>query len=163
MPASSYPATAVLAALFVGLVVGAGAVAFATPTVQPISATSSLSAATGCLGPNETTPTSWVGRAPAGDRTTFLFNRTFTHDSPSIRIDGTVEEQADGVYVYRLTTSPDEGSEKTPSDDCIPRTKMDAVASIPSDYESFTVTFDGEEMVTIENDGSNPLFRTLEG
>ncbi|ELZ82937.1 hypothetical protein C453_13036 [Haloferax elongans ATCC BAA-1513] len=163
MSATSYPATAVLAALFVGLVVGAGAVAFATPAEQVVSPTSSIAAATGCLEAGESAPTSWVGRAPAGDRTTFVFNRTFTHDAPSLRIEGSVEEQADGVYVYRLTTSPDEDGEKTPSEDCTPRTNMDAVASIPSDYESFTVTFDGEEMVTIENDGSNPLFRTLEG
>ncbi|ELZ77404.1 hypothetical protein C455_13745 [Haloferax larsenii JCM 13917] len=163
MPSTSYPATAVLAALFVGLVVGAGVVAFATPTDLTVSPTSSTAAATGCLGPDESAPTSWVARAPAGDRTTFIFNRTFTHDAPSVRIEGTVEEQADGVYVYRLTTSPDEDSEKPPSEDCTPRTKLDAVVSVPSEYESFTVTVDGEELVTIENDGSNSLFRTLEG
>ena len=159
----SYSLTALVAVFLVGIVLGGVGVAFVTPTETTASPTSSITAATGCLGPDETAPSSWVVRMPAGDQTSFAFNRTFTHETPSVRIDGDVEMVADGEYVYRLTTSPDEDSEKTPSDDCTPRTTMDAVVSIPSDYETFTVTFDGEEMVTIDNDGSNPVYRTLEG
>ncbi|KAB1196057.1 MULTISPECIES: hypothetical protein [Haloferax] len=160
---SSYSLTALVAVFVVGVVLGGASVAFVTPTETTTSPTSSISAATGCLAPDETAPSSWVVRMPAGEQTTFAFNRTFTHETPSVRIDGTVETVADGEYVYRLTTGPDEDSQKPPSDDCTPRTTMDAVVSIPSDYESLTIVFDGEEMVTIENDGSNPLYRPLEG
>ncbi|MCO8267362.1 hypothetical protein NKF06_12385 [Haloferax sp. AB510] len=159
----SYSMTALVAVFLVGLVLGGVGVTFVTPTETASSPTSSIAAATGCLVDGETAPSSWAVRMPAGEQTSFAFNRTFTHDTPSVRIDGDVEMVADGEYVYHLTTSPDEDSEKTPSEDCTPRTTMDAVVTIPSDYETFTVTFDGEAMVTIENDGSGPLFRSLEG
>ncbi|WP_411963671.1 hypothetical protein [Haloferax sp. YSMS24] len=160
---TSYSTTALVAVFVVGVVLGGVVVASVSPTETTVSPTSSITAGTGCLAADETAPSSWVVRMPAGEQTSFAFNRTFTHETPSVRIDGSVETVADGEYVYRLTTSPDEDSEKTPSDDCTPRTTMDAVVTIPSDYETFTVTFDGEEMVTFENDGSNPVYRTLEG
>ncbi|WP_416841191.1 hypothetical protein [Haloferax sp. DFSO52] len=157
----SYSTAALVAVFLVGVVLGGAGVAFVTPTETTTSPTSSIAAAAGCLAPDETAPSSWIVRVPAGDQTTFAFNRTFTHETTGVRIDGTVDTPESGVYVYRLTTTPED--EKPSSDDCTPRTTMDAVVSIPSDYESFTVTVDGEEMVTIENDGSNPLFRTIEG
>ncbi|KAB1194044.1 hypothetical protein GJR96_11585 [Haloferax sp. MBLA0076] len=159
---SSYSAPALVAVFVVGVVLGGATVAFVTPTEMAASPTSSISSGTGCLAADESSPASWVGRTPAGEQTTFVFNRTFTHETPSVRIDGTIENPEDGVYIYRVTATPEE-DDKPPSDDCTPRTTMDAVVSIPSDHESFTVTFNGEEMVTLENEHSAPLFRTLEG
>jgi hypothetical protein len=38
----------------------------------------------------------------------------------------------------------------------------DGVASVPSDYETFRVVFDGRTMATVQNDGSNVILRRLE-
>ncbi|REA01369.1 hypothetical protein DEQ92_18680 [Haloferax sp. Atlit-6N] len=159
---ASYSAVALLAVFFVGLVVGAGVVVYSLPTETTTSPTSSMTTATGCLLADETAPSSWVGRMPAGEQTTVAFNRTFTHDAPSVVVRGELDTAEDGVYVYRITTAPDEDGEKEPSDDCVPRTTLDAVVSVPSDFDSVTVTFDGEEMVRFEAGDSSPLFRTLE-
>lgn len=153
----------VVVAFLVGALVGAGAVTVVFPAEQTVSPTSSYAAATGCLAPDERAPASWVVRVPSGDRTTFVFNRTFTHDPASVRVNASVETESEGDYVYRLTTEPDpDAAEKEVPEDCTPRTTLDAVVSVPSDYRTFTVVVDGRELVTIENDGSQPLYRTLE-
>ncbi|POG56324.1 hypothetical protein [Haloferax marisrubri] len=160
---ASYPAIALLAVFFVGLVAGSAVVAYSIPTETTTPPTASMTTATGCLLPDETAPSSWVGRVPAGDRATVAFNRTFAHDAPSLAVSGELDSSEDGVYVYRITTAPDEDEQKAPSDDCVPRTRLDAVVSVPSDYDSVAVTFDGEELVRFEGGDSSPLFRTLEG
>lgn len=153
----------VVVAFLVGALVGAGAVAFVTPADRTVSPTSSYTAATGCLAPDERAPASWIVRVPGGDQTTFAFNRTFTHEPASVRLNASVESPSEGDYVYRLAVEPDpDADQKTVPDDCTPRTTLDAVVSVPSDYRTFSVVFDGRELVTIENDGSGPLYRTLE-
>ncbi|MDS0299062.1 hypothetical protein NDI76_09935 [Halogeometricum sp. S1BR25-6] len=158
----SYTSRTVVAVFVVGLLVGGGAVAFVLPGSVTTSPTSSTGAATGCVADPPAGPSSYLVRVPDGDLTTFLFNRTFAHESTSLQIRGTVETPEPGTYVYRVTTTPDADSEKPAPEDCTPFTRMDGVASVPSDYERFSVVVDGETLATVENDGSHVIFRRVE-
>jgi hypothetical protein len=152
-----------VAAVFVGgLLVGGGGVAYVLPATTTTSPTSSTGAATGCAADPPAGPSSYLVRVPGGDQTTFVFNRTYAHEAAALDFETTVENPAPGAYVYRITSSPDTDAGKEPPEDCTPVTRLDGVASVPSDYETFRVVFDGRTAVTVENDGSHVILRRLE-
>ncbi|SFH06883.1 hypothetical protein SAMN04488063_0074 [Halopelagius inordinatus] len=156
----SFTMRALVAAFLVGLLLGGGAVAYVLPSSVTTSPTSSLGAATGCQADAPTEPVSWLVRVPDGDRTTFVFNRTFSHEEPSLRLEGSVEQPEPGEYVYRIDAAPD--SDEKPAADCTPVTRLDAVVSVPSDYRTFSVVYDGDELVTVEKGDSLPAFVPVE-
>jgi hypothetical protein len=158
----SYDLRTVVAVFVVGLLVGGGGVAYALPAATTTGPTSSTGVATGCVADPPAGPSSYLVRVPSGDQTTFVFNRTYAHEAAALDVDATVENPAPGVYVYRIASSPDADAGKEPPEDCTPVSRLDGVATVPSDYETFRVVFDGRTMATVENDGSHVILRRPE-
>ncbi|WP_254821150.1 hypothetical protein [Haloglomus halophilum] len=155
-----------IAVLLAGLVVGAVAGGLAVAATQsPQSGVSvpsmGTTAATGCLSGDE--PRAWVGQTSvdAGEyRAVYLQNYSFTHDTPNLAVRGDLTEASDGRWELALTTEAETPTKEVP-DDCQPRTTVSASAALPPEFETLTVTLDGDEIVVIEHSGKQPAFRYL--
>ncbi|WP_458207867.1 hypothetical protein [Haladaptatus sp. NG-SE-30] len=148
--------------IIIGLVLGVVVMQFVTPPLSGTSVPShGLSTATGCV--DEDDPRAWIGQVPNGDhRSVYLMNYSFVHDEPDIEVRADLNESAPGEWVLAVTTSPG-NSEKQPSDDCQPRTTMDASVALPTSAETLTVTIDGKQVAIIETQAHSPRFRHLDG
>lgn len=155
-----------IAILIAGLVVGALAGGLAVAAIQsPDSGVSvpsmGTTAATGCLSGDE--PRAWVGQTSAGAgeyRAVYLQNYSFTHDTPNLAVRGNLTDEGDGRWELALTTEPDTPTKEAP-EDCQPRTTVSASAALPPEFETLTVTLDGDEVATVRNSGNQPAFRYL--
>lgn len=145
-----------------GLLVG-GAVGYAlVPTERVSSPSYGMSTATGCATDPETG--GWIGRVPASETETIVLNLTFTHDVADVDVRGNLSESAPGRYRFAVLVTPGEGGKGEPPEDCTPRTTLDASVSLPNDYRSLAVLFDGTVVTEVGNrERSFATFRTLPG
>lgn len=149
--------------VLVGVVVGVGIPtpgAASTPVSTPTLSTAS---ATGCVE-GGVEAGGWVGQMPAGGNArTVAVNYTVPHDAADVNVSGSLTRQGQtGDYVLALTTTPVADSAKgDPPENCQPRTKMEAVAALPNDFETLTVVVNDETVTEVRNSESSASFRVL--
>lgn len=151
-------------AFAVGLLLGAAAVAGGAaliPTDETRSPAASMTTATGTAAEDAALPPSWIARIPASGESLVVLNYTYTHDDPSLdhRVD--VGETSPGAYVLNVSAAPADDAKADPPAGRIPRTRVEAVASLPSDYDAVTVRFDGRDLATLRNPGSSVEFHPV--
>ena len=151
-------------AFIVGLLIGAAAVAgvgATLPTDETRSPTASMTTSTGSVAENATLPASWIAQLPAGDDPVVVLNYTYTHEAMSLDHRIAVEETAPGEYVVNVSATPADDGKADPPAGQVPRTHVEAVASLPGDYDTVTVRFDGRDLATLSNPGSSIEFRSV--
>ena len=159
---NQFPKLAV--AFVVGLAVGAAAVAGVgalIPVDETRSPTASMTTSTGTVAENATLPDSWIAQVPAGDASLVVLNYTYTHAEPSLDHRVAVEKSGPGAYVVNVSATPADDGKDDPSAGQVPGTHVEAVASLPSDYDSVTVRFDGRNLGTFPNLGSSVEFHPV--
>ena len=152
-----------VAAFVVGLLIGGAAVAGVgalSPTDESRSPTASMTTSTGTVTENATLPASWIAQLPAGEESLVVLNYTYTH-ATSLNHRIAVEETAPGEYVVNVSATPADDEKADPPAGQVSRTRVEAVASFPSDYDAVTVRFDGSELATLSNPGSSIEFRSV--
>ena len=151
-------------AFVVGLLVGAAAVAGVgalIPVDETRSPAASMTTATGTVPENATLPPSWVAQLPANDDSLVVLNYTYTHDDPSLDHHVDVSESGPGAYVVTVSATPDDDGKGDPPAGQVPRTHVEAVVALPSDYVAVTVRFDGRDLGTFLNPGSSAEFHPV--
>ena len=157
--------TLTLVAVFVvGLLIGGVAVADVGARIltdESRSPTASMTTSTGTVAENATLPASWVAQVPAGDESMVVLNYTYIHEVPSLDHRIAVEETAPGEYVVNVSATPGDDGKADPPEGQASRTHVEAVASLPSDYDAVTVRFDGHDLATLSNPESSIEFRSV--
>ncbi|MFA9516908.1 hypothetical protein ACERIT_06780 [Halopenitus sp. H-Gu1] len=152
-------------AFLIGLVVGGVGVSAVLPvdsgSVDPDRPPYSISSGTGCIEQSD----DWAFTAPvdpgeSSDRT-FLVRASIEHDQ-SRELDARLEHAGEGRYLFVLTTGQAEKSGTPECSDGVYGSTVDLAATLPGDFESVTVVFDGEQVATIENPGDrSPTYQPL--
>lgn len=153
-------------AFLAGVAVGGVAAVALTPadggTVDPANPRYSISTGTGCIEQAD----DWAFTAPVGssddaDRV-FLVNASVAH-APDRDLDARLEYAGEGRYLFVLTTSAADAKSGTP--DCSEGTygsTVELAATLPGDFESVTVVYDGTRVGVVENsDDRSPVYRPL--
>ena len=161
----SRSSTLTLVAVFVvGLLIGGAAVAgvgTTLPTDETRSPTASMTTSTGTVPENATLPASWIAQVPASDESMVVLNYTYTHEASSLDHRIAVGETAPGEYVVNVSATPVDDGKADPPAGQVSRTHVEAVASLPSDYDAVTVRFDGRDLATLSNPGSSIEFHPV--
>ena len=156
--------TTLVAVFVVGLLIGGAAVAgvgATIPTDETRSPTASMTTSTGVVAENATLSASWIAQVPGRDDSAVVLNYTYTHEAPSLDHRIAVEETAPGEYVVNVSVTPANDGKADPPAGQISHTHVEAVASLPSDYDTVTVRFDGRDLTTLSNPGSSVEFRSV--
>lgn len=152
-------------AFLIGLIVGGVGVSAVLPvdtgSVDPDRPPYSISTGTGCIEQSDDWAfTSPVDPSEASDRMV-LVRASIAHN-PDRDLDVRLEHAGEGRYLVVLTTTQ---AEKTGTPECpdgVYGSTVDLAATLPGDFESVTVVFDGEQAATIENPGDrSPTYQPL--
>ena len=155
-------AVGLVVGLLVGAVGGAAAGSALVPTQSISSPSFSTSTGTGCVSDPATG--GWVGQVPSGGTRTVALNLTFTHDVTDVIVRPNLTETSPGHYRFTVEVAPGDGATGQPPADCTPRTKFDALVSLPGDFRTVTVVLDGAVVTQVEHpEDSFATFRTLSG
>jgi hypothetical protein len=147
--------------LVIGVVLGIVLMQVAAPPLTGTSVPSSgVTTATGCAEPDDRRP--WVGQVPNPDyRAVYLMNYSVIHDTPDVEVRADLSEPNPDAWLLAVTTMPAD-TDKAVSEDCQPRTTLDAAVALPTSADSLQITIDGEPVVTVETTSNAPRFRYLE-
>jgi hypothetical protein len=146
-------AGAVLLTAVPGIAGLGGPTAPTDPGPDPEDPPFSTSAGTGCFeGEGDYSPNAgWVHEVAVGTSYAVTLNATILHDSGTV-VQGSVEPLGDGEYelaIQVVEATDDHGRECDTLD-----TTFGMGVSLPTDYESFVVTVDGEPVRRVENDAA---------
>lgn len=126
----------------VGIAVGVAMVPTGPSPVDPDNPQYSIASGTGCI--SETG--GWYVTSSVDRGRLLIVNVTVAHP-PDKDLQTTFSHTGDGRYQFVLTTT-DDG--KSGSPDCRTGTTTELSATIPQDFESVTVVYDGDVLTTIE-------------
>lgn len=138
----------ILLALVIGIAIGAAGVLFLTPMEETTSPTAATSTATGCS--DEPLPQGWLAQIADEDARLVVLNVSIGHEAPGLDLTSSLDEVAEGTFRFAITSAP--STEKAdPPTDCQPRTTVEAVISLPADYETLEIAIDDDPLATVKN------------
>ncbi|MFB6164324.1 MAG: hypothetical protein ABEJ31_04120 [Haloarculaceae archaeon] len=152
----------IVPALLAGVLIGAVGTYVAMPPVTGTTVPShGTSTATGCERPDD--PPAWTGYVPEGGeyKAVYLSNYSYAHDAAAVRLRSNLTETRAGHWRLALTTTPSD-SGKDVTEQCQPRTLIDASVAIPTSAESLTITLDGDRIANVSTTAHSPRFAALD-